>query len=968
MSLSHRDNHRRAFKGRTAVLAFTLYLATIAHSAWGQTADPPTTDPAITGEPLHTVIPVHLDPASGDIKVGRTTYHGANPGLHLLALKRQPDQDPGLWDTADVIEDQVFVDPNAANAFLQNVLANTKDAILIANGVGNYGVPVKQLAANLELFGAQVDLEQIIGTLPFIFIGNGGRNKGGALQRGLSTVPVDGYLALDSTGKNYTFIQTDYVRYSIGTEGTIKIGTATYDVATSYNPLCSGNAANSFHLVIVDRETLQLPLAPNIVVNNTYCTAQSDVEIARLIGDLTAWAGNNEGRLALLASNGHPIPANWNFGTDGDGRFYPLAQLLAKLGGYFETVVYLTPNDTYSLIGAPAPPSYVARARSRARESSSVYPDHPSGQLQGVLARGRGNWYSPLNADTIGTANLDFYDQVLALLPTQPGATPEATFPQYASGSDQQNVFKSISTILCQGCNPRDNYIDTNVVISDYLTKLQSIKGPGGADCSQSSNAALPFCQVWQQLATEFQYVDDIRAFATNLGDLGQINGTNSLFDLINTWQTLQANLPSPSQATAPSLVSPIVNLVLGLGSAAPTPLAPLFGLADSFFNLGMSLTTDPSGNQTASLATPVANLANQAQADFNAQLSTVGTQFALIYQNWPKMNALGTFLASGQSKWSWGASTASQISQAMTPAVKQSMYRSLMSSVYAIGSYLPNDSDWSPSWGQTPLWSQPSAYYVYSPHGPIPSGNYQFVQPFHTQSVWYDPSFAYVPFTYPTDSSNPWLNDQRAATILADGSWLAISLQSSPMDAGSAGHYDPPETLLGTLFTPVSDGGLGVYRPEFYEGWPFPRVTCTQSGGNGTPGGCNWNAGAPSLETLPEPLTKVSIAVAGVSQNGTRLDIQLTIHNSGTKDITLLQISKIALRTLAGVGEARLVEPALPIHIGKLTPGGLGMIALTLEVPPSVNKLVLSENGTANTGEASSYRFSLGQVVFPKK
>jgi hypothetical protein len=112
VSLSHRDNQRRAFKGRTAVLAFTLCLATTAHSAFGQTGNPPTTDPAISGEPLHSVIPIHLDPASGDIKVGRTTYHGANPGLHLLALKRQPDPDITLKDTADVIEDQVVVDPS----------------------------------------------------------------------------------------------------------------------------------------------------------------------------------------------------------------------------------------------------------------------------------------------------------------------------------------------------------------------------------------------------------------------------------------------------------------------------------------------------------------------------------------------------------------------------------------------------------------------------------------------------------------------------------------------------------------------------------------------------------------------------------------------------------------------------------------------------------------------------------------
>lgn len=964
------------------MLAFTLYFAAAIHPVFGQT-----TDQAVPGEPLHTVIPVHLDPASGDIKVGRTTYHGANPGLHLLALKRQPDADPTLWDTADLVEDQVFTDATSANAFLQSVLANTKDAFLIANGVGNYGIALSAVANNLEQFGGQVDLEQISAAIPFIFIGNGGLNKGGARQRGFSTVPIDGYLALDASGKNYTFIQTDYVRYDIGLDGTIKIGTATYDVASSYKPLCSGNASNSFHLVIVDRETLQLSIAPNIVVNNTYCTAQSDSEITRLVGDLSAWT-SNEGRLALLASNGHPIPANWNFGTDGDGRFVALAQEVANLGGYFETIVYLTPNDTYSLVGAVAPPNYVARPRLRARESSTVYPGNPTGELHGVLARGRGNWYSPLNAATSGTANLDFYDKVLAQVPTQPGATPEATFPQYAPGSDQANAFTPITLQICQAekipdCsnfNPRSNYHDTDILISNYLTDLENIKGPSGADCSQPANGGLAFCQVWQQLSTEFHYVIDIRGFATNLGTLGTISGVNSLYDLINTWQTVEGTMPSPAQPTAPSLVSPIVNLVLGLGSVAPTPLAPLFGLADTFFNFGMGLTTDQNGNQTASLATPVANLANQAQTNFTAQLSTIGTQFDLIYQNWQMMQPLGQFLGSGQPAWAWDASTPGQISMAMEPAVKQSMYRNLMSAVYAIGTYVPNTSlncygnGPNPVWGQTPLWQQPRSYVVLDVSYNCGNlGNTPAVQPFAPPSA-----AVYIPYTYPTDPANPFANDPHSGTLLADGSWLAISLQTSPYNSGTAAHYDPPNSsLLSTLFTPAGQNspegqpGLGVYRPAFFEGWPLPRVTCDLSFGdyNGFSytGGCNWGAAAPPLEAIPEPLTNVSIAATINSRNGTRLVVQLTVHNSGTKEITSTTISNIALRTLQGAHDAIIAAPALPIHIGKLTPGTLATIFLTLDAPRSVNKLQLTESGTVNTGERSPYKFSLGQVIFPK-
>ena len=99
----------------------------------------------------------------------------------------------------------------------------------------------------------------------------------------------------------------------------------------------------------------------------------------------------NETRLVFIGSNGKPIPANWNFGTDGDGRFYPLAQEIRTLGGYWETIVYLSPNDTYSLVGASPPPTGTKGARKRARESSSVYPEISAGSsAERRVARGAG--------------------------------------------------------------------------------------------------------------------------------------------------------------------------------------------------------------------------------------------------------------------------------------------------------------------------------------------------------------------------------------------------------------------------------------------------------------------------------------------------------------------------------------------------------------------------------------------------
>ena len=196
--------YERIHRGSTTLIVCTLCLAGI---AFGQPSQTPTTDPASSSEPLHTMIPVHIDATTGDIKVGRTTYHGAPDTLHVLALKRDPN--PSNLGAVDLIGDRLTTNPNAYADFLLSI--TDRDPLLIVNAPGsNYGIAVNAL--DLNAFGGQVDLEGISYSLPFVFIGNGGRQPGGALQRGYSNLPVDGFLAPDTGGK-YTFIQTDYVRY-----------------------------------------------------------------------------------------------------------------------------------------------------------------------------------------------------------------------------------------------------------------------------------------------------------------------------------------------------------------------------------------------------------------------------------------------------------------------------------------------------------------------------------------------------------------------------------------------------------------------------------------------------------------------------------------------------------------------------------------------------------------------------------
>jgi hypothetical protein len=328
--------NRSATKRICKVLALALWLSGTAHFAFAQsTCQQPNPVPT---DPTRTIIPVHFNATTGDITVGSKTYCGANPGFHLLALQRQPDK--SHLDAPDMVLDQNYTDAASLTGALQRIRQTPGNPMVMVNAVGNYGFHISDVAQALTNFGAYPDL-QIPITMPFIFVGIGDGNPNTALQRGYSTRELDGYLAQDSNG-NYAFIRTDYVRYDITTDGTIKIGNKSYPVAAAYKPYCDAAASDSLHLLVVDRESPDVGIA-----NNAYCTGQNPSRLGDMAKDLTGVAA--EGELVFIATNGHPIPADWNFGTDGDARVYPLAQQIARRGGYFETMVYLTPNDRLPL-------------------------------------------------------------------------------------------------------------------------------------------------------------------------------------------------------------------------------------------------------------------------------------------------------------------------------------------------------------------------------------------------------------------------------------------------------------------------------------------------------------------------------------------------------------------------------------------------------------------------------------------
>lgn len=115
-----------------------------------------------------------------------------------------------------------------------------------------------------------------------------------------------------------------------------------------------------------------------------------------------------------------------------------------------------------------------------------------------------------------------------------------------------------------------------------------------------------------------------------------------------------------------------------------------------------------------------------------------------------------------------------------------------------------------------------------------------------------------------------------------------------------------------------------------------------------------------------PPPQPSLAIYATAGARNGLMLLVSLTVTNNGTAPASDITLNQIALRTLAGAGKAGLFAPSLPVTVGNLQPGASTVVTLELQVPTTLRKLALTENGTFQDAGGTVYQFSPGQAIFP--
>jgi hypothetical protein len=178
---------------------------------------------------------------------------------------------------------------------------------------------------------------------------------------------------------------------------------------------------------------------------------------------------------------------------------------------------------------------------------------------------------------------------------------------------------------------------------------------------------------------------------------------------------------------------------------------------------------------------------------------------------------------------------------------------------------------------------------------------------------------------------------------------------------------YWIPSGITPNLFKPQSQGGLGIYRPEVFEAWPLPRVTCDpgyETGQDVILTGCHWSQAIAPPEALGgQVVAQIGINASFGSQTGTLVAIPLRITNTGNVDADAIRITDVQIRTVPA-SQVTIESPSLPIDVGTLSIGSSTNITLGLRVPPGVEKIILTEDGFEEVGNLKPYKFSVGQVV----
>ena len=382
-----------------------------------------------------------------------------------------------------------------------------------------------------------------------------------------------------------------------------------------------------------------------------------------------------------------------------------LAQVLAPLGGTPDVIDNLTTNPRYALVGTVSPPAAVAAVglpQIDAPEASPTIHAAATGELDGALQRGtRGMLYSPagwnapyniniVGKDTFITQNYGLY-QVLGQPPT-PWPLPVPSGPDHAG---QLAAYQYLSDVACSGCNHdlRSFYPTDSKTIETWQKRIDGAKNPGSyTNTDTTPPVTTPisdaqFSAVQIQLDAELTDIGEVDslfvAIHTLSADLAIIKGGT----LTTAYNTVMAAINPPDSTVSSAVFDGLELLQAVADIVAPevTGVSEAISLVAAGVGAANDLATDPAGALEDRLQTTVANLAAQAEGDFEASLTGLDETRDYILSDWGRLSTVAGGMIDHPGLWGVGGNEGQELT-AMTNATELGYYRSLLPLVYTAG------------------------------------------------------------------------------------------------------------------------------------------------------------------------------------------------------------------------------------------------------------------------------------------
>jgi methenyltetrahydromethanopterin cyclohydrolase len=120
-------------------------------------------------------------------------------------------------------------------------------------------------------------------------------------------------------------------------------------------------------------------------------------------------------------------------------------------------------------------------------------------------------------------------------------------------------------------------------------------------------------------------------------------------------------------------------------------------------------------------------------------------------------------------------------------------------------------------------------------------------------------------------------------------------------------------------------------------------------------------------LQQLVTPTGSPTISgrvVASSVHPSASVEVDITLTDTGTGTAASTNVTQLTLKTLTGTGSVTLNSPGLPLTIGNLAVGASTTVKLFLNVPSTVKRFTVTENGTVQDIMGRLFNFSTGQQV----